>query len=195
MSLAARAGDVYYTFRFMKLLTTPWKETDAYKLGLIDEQGKRIKSVPLDTSEKKTAYTTFHRLVYNIKRLLERLPGGSSTFASYAAALFLLREKFNVSDKNINKIVKETNCDILDFMAEKTEWYLLSDGRLSPGIYKVKNNKVVESTLDEIVNAKDQIRVLENSYPVGEILGLSVYKAIHINTNQAVYVTLGEIYK
>ena len=80
-------------------------------------------------------------------------------------------------------------------MAEKTEWYLLEDKRLSPGIYRVKNNKVVESTLDEIVKAKDQIRVLENSYPVGEILGLPVYKAIHINTNQAIYITLGEIYK
>ena len=140
MSLATRAGDVYYTFRFLKLLTTPWKETDAFKLGIVDEQGKRVKTVALDTSERKTAYTTFHRLVYNIKRLLERLPGGSSTFASYAAALYLLREKFNVSDKNILKIEKETNTDILDFMAEKTEWYLLEDKRLSPGIYRVKNN-------------------------------------------------------
>ena len=31
MSLASRAGDVYYSFRFIKLLTTPFEETDASK--------------------------------------------------------------------------------------------------------------------------------------------------------------------
>lgn len=195
MSLATRAADLYYTFRFMKLLTTPWIETDAFKLNLIDEKGKRKKSVLIDNPEKKAAYTTFHRLVFNIKRLLERLPGGSSKMASYAAALYLLREHFNVSEKGIEKIIKESNCDPLDFITEKTEWYLLKDQSLSPGIYRVKNDKVVESTFEELVRAKDQIRVLENSYPVGEIMGLPVYKAIHLNTNQAIYITLGEIYK
>ena len=43
MSLASRAGDIYYSFRFVKLLTTPWNETDAYDLGIIDENGKRVK--------------------------------------------------------------------------------------------------------------------------------------------------------
>ncbi len=195
MSLATRAADLYYTFRFMKLLTTPWIETDAFKLNLIDESGKRKKSVLIDNPEKKAAYTTFHRLVFNVKRLLERLPGGSSKMASYAAALYLLRENFNVSEKGIEKIIKESKCDPLDFITEKTEWYLLKDQSLSPGIYRVKNDKVVESTFEELVRAKDQIRVLENSYPVGEIMGLSVYKAIHLNTNQAIYITLGEIYK
>ena len=47
MSLASRAGDLYYSFRFVKLLTTPWVESDAYKLGLIDENGKRDKSVKI----------------------------------------------------------------------------------------------------------------------------------------------------
>ena len=55
MSLASRAGDLYYSFRFVKLLTTPWEETDAYKLGIIDENGKRDKSVKLDNDEKKSA--------------------------------------------------------------------------------------------------------------------------------------------
>lgn len=195
MSLATRAGDIYYTFRFLKILTTPWIETDAFKLGLIDDKGKRDKSIRIDTSEKKTAYTTFHRLAFNIKRLLERLPGGTSKFASYAAALFLLKEKFGVSDKNIEKILRETNMDTLDFMSENTQWFVLADNKLSPGIYRVKNEKLVESTLEEFVHPKDQIRVLDESYPIDYVMGLPIYKAIHLNTNQAVYITTGEIYK
>ena len=42
MALVSRAADLYYTYRFIKVLTTPWKETEAYELGLIDENGTSI---------------------------------------------------------------------------------------------------------------------------------------------------------
>lgn len=195
MSLASRAGDLYYAFRFVKLLTTKWEETDAYKLGLIDANGKRIKSEKLDTSEKKTAYTPFIRLAYNIKRLLEKLPGGSSTISSYAAALFLLKEEFGLSDKSIDKIMKLSDIDPLDLMSEDHRWFELEDGRLSPGIYRVKNDKVLSTNLEDVVNAKDQIRVSENAYPVGEICGVPIYEATHVNTGQKVHVSVGELIK
>ena len=57
-------------------------------MGIIDEKGKRIKSKTVKTGEEKDAYTTFHRLVFNIKKMLEKLStGGSSRLASYAAAI------------------------------------------------------------------------------------------------------------
>ena len=40
MSLLTRASDLVYTFRFLRLLTTPFENTTAYKLGIIDEKGK-----------------------------------------------------------------------------------------------------------------------------------------------------------
>jgi hypothetical protein len=49
--------------------------------------------------------------------------------------------------------------------------------------------------LEEMVRANDQIRILDNSYPIGEVFGLNVYEAIHLNTNQPIRITLGEIYK
>ena len=193
MSLETRAGDIYYSFRFVKLLTTPWSETDAYKLGIIDENGKRDKSVKLDNDEKKTAYSTFIRLVFNIKRLLEKIPGGKNTVASYAAALFLLREKYQLSDKSIDNILKQCKIDPLDLMAESSTWYVLDDGQLSPGVYRLREDRVTSQDLD--VNARDTVRVLPEAYPVGDMLGLHVYEAIHINTNQPLYVTVGELYK
>ena len=193
MSLATRAGDIYYSFRFVKLLTTPWSETDAYKLGIIDENGKRDKSVKLDNDEKKTAYSTFIRLVFNLKRLLEKIPGGRNTLASYAAALFLLKEKYELSDKSIDKILKQCKIDPLDLIAESSTWYVLEDGQLSPGVYRLREDRV--TSLDVDVNSKDTVRVLPESYPIGEMLGLAIYEVTHINTNQPLYVTVGELYK
>lgn len=193
MSLASRAGDLYYSFRFVKLLTTPWVESDAYKLGLIDENGKRDKSVKIDNDDKKTAYSTFVRLAFNIKRLLEKLPGGSSTLASYAAALFLLREKYQLSDATVDKILKQCQIDPLDLMSESSQWYVLGDKQLSPGVYRLREDRV--TCLDVEVNAKDTVRVSSESYPTGEIFGLDIYEVTHINTNQPVYITVGELYK
>lgn len=193
MSLASRAGDLYYSFRFVKLLTTPWVESDAYKLGLIDENGKRDKSVKIDNDDKKTAYSTFVRLVFNIKRLLEKVPGGSSTLASYAAALFLLREKYQLSDATVDKILKQCQIDPLDLMSESSQWYVLGDKQLSPGVYRLREDRV--TCLDVEVNAKDTVRVSSESYPTGEIFGLDIYEVTHINTNQPVYITVGELYK
>jgi hypothetical protein len=193
VSLASRAGDLYYTFRFVKLLTTPWEETDAVKLGILDSKGKRIKGKKISTSDEKDAYTTFHRLVFNIKRLLNKFPGGSSTISSYAAALVLLREEFNITDKGIEKILKDCELNSDDFIAEQNGWYVLQDKMLSPGIYRVREEKLTKSFTE--INAKDKIRVLDQTYPVTSFFGLDVYEAVHMNSNQLVYITLGEIYK
>lgn len=188
MSLLTRAGDLVYTFRFLKLLVTPFEKTNAYKLGLIDENGKRVKSVPIDTSEKKSAYNAFHRLVFNIKKLLK-----GSQPASYAAALFLLKEKYGVTDNNIEKIVKESGFDVIDLLQEQSEWFIINGNELSPGIYRVKEEKLINSTLDEVVYKHDKIRIEENNKPVGEVLGIPVYQAKHLPTGQYVYVTTAEI--
>jgi hypothetical protein len=193
VSLANRAGDLYFTFRFLKLLTTPWTETEAYKLGLIDDNGKRLKSKKIQSSEEKDAYTSFMRVVFNMKRLIQKLPGGSSKIASYASALLLIREEMGVTDKGIEKLVKEMDLDPADFISERNEWYVLDDKRLSPGMYTVREEKLTKQFNE--VNVKDKIRVSEESYPVGSIFGLDVYEVTHINTNQPVLITLGEIYK
>ena len=76
-----RAIDLFVTYRFIKLLTTPFEKTDAFKLGIIDENGNRIKDkttrkpvVVLNTSELKNAYTILHKLVFNIKKIFSKLP-------------------------------------------------------------------------------------------------------------------------
>ena len=36
------AIDLFVSYRFLKLLTTPFEKSDAYKLGIIDKKGHRI---------------------------------------------------------------------------------------------------------------------------------------------------------
>ena len=191
MGVISRAGDLVYTFRFLKLLVTRFEDTNAYKLGLIDDAGKKLRKP--DTTQEKSAYNAFHRIVFNLKKLIAKVPGGKSTLASYASALYLIKEQNNLSDKNIRKIIEESGLDDLDFLTEQSTWFILENKQLAPGMYSIQSDKVLSETFDDVVKAKDKIRVLEAAFPVGEILGLDVYEAIHINTNRKVHVTVGEL--
>ena len=194
MGLIKQAGDLVYTFRFLRLLTTKFEDTEAYKAGIIDENGKRLKSFDLNTMDNrntyKNYYTSFHRLVFNIKKIMEKVPGGGSRLASYAAALYLLKEHFGVKEKEIKKSL---NVDALDFMSEQTEWFLLENNQLSPGTYKVLSNKLLNDTYDEVVLPRDKVAVSENCYPVGEMFGLNIYEVTHCKTRKNIYVAVSEL--
>jgi hypothetical protein len=129
MGIIKSAADLLYTFRFLKLLVTPFEETEAYKVGIIDENGQKRRDFNKNTVDNRKAYadhyTPFHRLVYNVKRFISNAPGGSSRLASYAAALYLIREEFGVSEKDLKKGLMEIGYDPLDLIAENNQWFVL----------------------------------------------------------------------
>lgn len=193
MGLLSRTGDLVYTLRFLRLLTTKFEDTTAYKLGLIDEKGKKLKNP--ETSEEKSAYNAFHRLVFNLKKLLEKVPGGSSKLASYAAALFLIKEQLNLSDSSVNKIAQASDVDPLEALSEETSWFCTKDGMLSPGTYRLANDKMLNITCEEVCKKGDKIRVWDNSYPVGNMLGIDIFEVTHDRTAKQLYVAVGELRK
>ena len=89
--MASPIIDIYLVYEFIKRLVTPFNKTQAFTLGLIDADGKKLKNAV--TSQEKEAMGYFDRLVFNLKRILEKVPFGKSQIASYAAALLLLRER------------------------------------------------------------------------------------------------------
>ncbi len=96
--------DIYVAYKFVKIMSQPWIDTDAFKLGIIDEKGKvLIKRKKLKTGEQKAAYTIFHTLIWNIKKLLDKLPVTRTRIGSFAAALWMLKEYAapRVQDKNL----------------------------------------------------------------------------------------------
>ena len=199
MGLIKSAADLAYTFRFIALLVTPFKKTKAYEKGIIDENGKRIKKPPFSSIEERedyaNYYTRFIRLVFNIKKLLAKAPGGKTRIASYAAALYLIKEDFSISERKLKKALNEYGVDFNDFLAENTEWFMLEDKELSPGIYRLSANKVLNSTYEEMAFSGDKIRIADEAFPVGDIFGLDIYEATHIATKQKIFITAGEIRK
>ena len=194
MGILSQSGDLVYTMRFLRLLTTKWEDTNAFKLGLIDNTGKKIKKPVLQA--EKDAYNLFHRLVYNIKKLINKVPGGKSKFASYASALLLLREHFDLSDENIERILDALDIKDEDCLGESTVWYQTKDGMLSPGTYKLDvEDKMINTTLEEFGKKNDKVLVEMDTYPVDNIIGLDIYEVIHSSTGQKMYVTAGELTK
>lgn len=197
MGILKQAGDLVYTFRFLKLLTTKFEDTDAFKLGIIDKDGKRDKSVAIKTSEQKDAYTPFHRLVFNVKRLMAKVPGGSSSLASYATALYLIKENYISNEQKLGEALKENTGITAEQLLSETasSWFIVEDRKLAHGNYRLRNEKIINSTYEPLAKANDRIVVEENCKPVGTIFGLDVYEATHYNSKQKVYITVGEIYK
>lgn len=89
----SRLSDLYVVYQLVKRLTTPFTQTDAYKLGIISDKGKVLKrKESLKTEAEKDAWTWLDILVNNLKRMLAKVPGGSNQLFTYAAAMFLLHE-------------------------------------------------------------------------------------------------------
>ena len=197
MSLLTKAGDLVYTFRFLKLLVQKWEDTDAFKLGLIDKNGKRIKSKGLNTSEERGAYTTFHRLVYNIKRLLEKIPGGSSRLGTYAAALFLLKDTFkesvddpDVFEKEFMKYLKEQGYELDDTIMEEVVGF----GEVLPkGEYTLVNDILNKEEEELTAKAGDKVVAYDDEPPIDTVLGVEIFPIVHVKTQEKIYVSLEDI--
>lgn len=96
----SRIIDNLIAFRILQKLVRPFDQTDAYRLGIIDDKGKNlIKSNSFTTSEQRDAYTYLDRLVFNVKKLINRLPGGESKMKNLVAALFLVKEYYESKNR------------------------------------------------------------------------------------------------
>jgi hypothetical protein len=95
--------DNLIAFKILYMLVTPFEKTKAYTLGIIDKDGTPLKKTKdLKTSEEKDAYTQLDKLVFSLKRLLAKVPGGSSQFASLVAAYYLIKE--NVYKSSVDEV-------------------------------------------------------------------------------------------
>lgn len=116
--------DLYLVYQFVKRLSTPFEETKAYDLGLIDSKGKRLKKA--STRQEKDAMTYYDRLIFNLKRIISKA-GIESKFNTFAAALFLLKEQNN--NKKREDIItqhelmefKEANMSLLSELVDMDE--------------------------------------------------------------------------
>lgn len=182
--MATRALDTVITFRVLKLLTTAWEDQAAFATGLIDDKGKRIKGTSPKTTEQKDSYTLLHKLVFNLKRIIEMLPGGKSRLARYATALFLIKEHTGLTgtklDKEVFKYLQESG------LLEKD---LLEEFR---PVNKLQNEKtytlVRPMIINEDVDAEKGDTIIQAvSKPAGKIYGVNVFRMYNVDKNSMMY--------
>ena len=102
--------DTYITYRIVTTLVKPWKEQEAYEYGIISDKGKVLRKYKeLKDRKEKDSYTVLIRFIFNLKRMMEKLPGGKSKIGSYAvAALVFLREDAqSLKDDELQKLISE----------------------------------------------------------------------------------------
>jgi hypothetical protein len=202
-----RAVDLFVTYRFIKLLTTPFKKTDAYKLGIIDENGHRVMkqvtrskkepAVPLNNDETKNAYTILHKLIFNIKKLFARVPGLRTKVGTYAAALFLLKDTFkehvedpDMFEKEFMKYLKENNVELDRDISEEVVGF----GELLPKGEYVLVNDILNKEEEELTAKKgDKVIAFADESPVDTILGVEIFPVVHMKTQEKIYVSLEDI--
>ena len=203
-----RAIDLFVTYRFIKLLVTPFEKTDAYKLGVIDENGNRIMPPPkggvrqtkpasLNTTEEKNSYTILHKLVFNIKKIFEKVPGLRTKLGTYAAALFLLKDTFkesvddpDVFEKEFMKYLKEEGYEIDDSISEE----IIGFGEVLPKGEYVLVNDILNKEEEELTAKKgDKIAVFKDEPPIDTILGVEIFPVVHLKSKEEIYVSLEDI--
>ena len=199
-----RAIDLFVTYRFIKLLVTPFEKTDAYRLGIIDADGKRIlepgttnKPTTLRTIEEKSAYTVLHKLVFNIKKIFGKVPGLRTKLGTYAAALFLLKDTFkesvddpDVFEKEFMKYLKEEGYEIDNSISEE----VIGFGEVLPkGEYKLAND--ILNKEEEELSAKkgDKVVAYDDEAPIDTILGVDIFPVVHVKTQEKIYVGLEDL--
>jgi len=120
--LTEGAVDFLVLYSFLKKLTTPFTEWEAFKLGIIDEDGKVLrKRATLTEPKEKGAFTLFDILVLNIKKIIERLPNGKSKLATFIAGLFLMKEERNHELCLNEDIAYESFMDFYDIVLSDPE--------------------------------------------------------------------------
>ena len=199
-----RAIDLFVTYRFIKLLTTPFEKSEAFKLGIIDKDGNRIKApkstkpaVELVTSEQKAAYTILHKLVFNIKKIFSKVPGLRTKVGTYAAALFLLKDTFKESlddpdifEKEFIKYLKEEGIDFDDEIQEEVIGF---GEQLPKGRYRLKQD-ILNKEEEELTAKKGDIVIaFDDEAPVDTVLGVEIFSVVHEKSQEKIYVSLEDL--
>tara|TARA_Y100001954_G_C15618240_1_gene506400 strand:- start:191 stop:802 length:612 start_codon:yes stop_codon:yes gene_type:complete len=192
-----RAIDLFVTYRFIKLLTTPFEKTDAFKMGIIDKDGNRLPK-KLYKIDERNAYTVLHKLVFNIKKIFAKVPGLRTKVGTYAAALFLLKDTFKehvedpkMFEKEFLKYLEENNIELDDTITEEVT---LENGKLPKGIYVLTQDVVSTEEEDEIDALEgDEVEAFEDTPASDTILGVDVFSVIHTKTKQKIFVSSEDI--
>ena len=175
-----RAVDLFVAYRFLRILTTPWEDQEAFGHGIIDADGKLLKKAnQLKSEAEKSSFTLLHRLIFNLKRILHKIPGVRTKIGTYATALYLLKQHFAGQVEEEDTIERTFHNWLVDngYTTEEELDESVDHGQITKGRYTYFGDSVI----------------VYSEAPVDRILGQNIYKAVHQDTSSEVFVTLGDL--
>ena len=193
------AIDLFVAYRFLRILTTPWEDQPAYKLGIIDKDGKLLKrSTSLRTIDEKQAFTLLHRLVFNLKRILSKIPGVRTKIGTYATALFLLKQHFGgqVEDEDMIEKAFKTWAIKNGYATEEElgEEVGGEQSKILPkGSCKLTQDIFVGNQGDIRGKAGDVVIAFADTPTTDNVLGKNIYKVVHQKSKTEIFVALDDI--
>lgn len=151
--------------KFKEVLSTPWTSMRAYKHGLIDEQGRFLRSrMELVTNEETSAWPSpFWSMCWRIKRILESTNIEDRT-GDIISTVMNLREYCSKDIDDvlmIDRLVEESFIQrglVVDVLSESAEETVA----IPAGVYSVRGREV---------------KLEEDLLPIDECFGHPVYKA------------------
>lgn len=101
----SRFVDTVVAYRLLRMLATPIERSDAFKLGIVNNDGEKIKE-PVSQQELN-AYSLLQRFVFKVQRALTRSPDrNAKRLLTFAAAMAILKEYTEDDEDNIDALLE-----------------------------------------------------------------------------------------
>ena len=192
------AIDLFVAYRFLRILTTPWNKQPAYEHGIVDDKGKLLrKRKELKTQEEKNSFTLLHRLIFNLKRLLQKVPGMGTKLGTYITALFLLKQHFadQVEEENtIENAFKKWLVDSGYITEAELQEEVMGLGDMLPkGTYKILVDIVPNEDYPGSAKKGDIVVAFTDTAPTDAVMGQNIFTVIHQKSKEEIYISLEDI--
>jgi hypothetical protein len=177
----SRAVDNLIAFRILYMLITPFDKTDAFKQGIIDKDGNALKKTKdLKTDAEKDSYTTLDKLVFSLKKLLNKVPGGKSQLASIVASYWLVKEAYT----NKTTITQEILCSTIDLIESKGITLVEEELEIEKFLSMMEDGAI--ANIAGVGTSTDQaaIRLNKKNKPITGIIGTPKYIIRRNKTNK-----------
>jgi uncharacterized protein YbjQ (UPF0145 family) len=105
-SKVIRAFTVY---KFIKLLSSPFNQMDAFRYGVIDKNGKYLKDVDNLKGQEKKSVDAFHRMIIGMKKIINthQNPTIRAKMKQLPTALMILQDEAEKVGANGMEVITE----------------------------------------------------------------------------------------
>ena len=110
--------DLYLVYQFLKRLTMSFDTWPSFKTGVINDKGEILIKKQNRSREQNNSFGKFDLMILKLKKLLAKIPGGSTKLASYAAALWLIKENNEHADE---ALMEQQLVSYMDYIKENVD--------------------------------------------------------------------------